>query len=377
MSQILSEREGPDTLLITGGTGTLGAALLERLEAGARVEKILVLSRQPALPEGRAAGRGKVAYVRGDVTEPDLALAPATAEELAARVTGIVHAAADTRFSAPLDEAMLANVEGTRNVLAFAARCRRLDRFLHLSTAYVAGRRTGRIFEPELEHAAGFVNFYEQSKYAAERIVRARMAVLPIIVLRLSTILGDSRTGRVSRLAAIHHALRFFYRSLAPMLPGDAASRVDLIALDYAADAVAHFTGEGFPGPGRTFHIVAGDEAMPLAALLDATYEAFVRHRPAWRRRAIEMPAIVDLATFELFVRSVDEVGDATLRQSVNLIRHFAPEMAFPKVFDDSGSSRALAAAGILRPCLEEFYSRVVRRLVETEWAGETAEEAA
>jgi len=359
-----------ETLLITGGTGALGAALLEQLCAVPEVERVFVLTRRIGL----VAQHAKCVFVRGDITEPGLGLAPAAAREMAAQVTAIIHGAADTRFSAPLDEASLVNVSGTRNVLAFAARCPRLSRFVHLSTVYVAGRRTGRIFESELEHAAGFVNFYEQSKYEAERIVRARMAVLPAAVLRLSTILGQSRTGRVARLAAIHHALRFFYRSLAPMLPGREDSPVDLIALDFAVEAVAHLSLGGFE-PGRTWHIAAADEALPLGELLETTYDAFVRFRPAWRRRAIEMPALADLETFELFVRSVDEAGDQILRQSVSHIRHFAPELAFSKIFDDAACAAALAAAGIRKPSLREFYPRVVRALVESDWTAECVEE--
>jgi hypothetical protein len=42
--------------------------------------------------------------------------------------------------------------------------------------------------------------------------------------------------------------------------------------------------------------------------------------------------------------------------------------LAFPKRFDDRGSSAALARAAIVRPSLAEFYPRIVAQLVRTNW---------
>lgn len=275
-------------------------------------------------------------------------------------VTAILHAAADTRFSAPLDVARAANVEVTRDVLRFAERCLRLEKFAYLSTVYVAGKRTGTICESELEHDAGFVNAYEQSKYEAELWLRSQS--LPIAVYRLSTIFSE--TGK---LGGIHQALRFFYHSLAPMIPGQPDSPVDLISLDYAVNAVSYLFAERFVA-GETLHICAGDDTLPLSELLDLTYACFLRDRPAWRKRAIEKPPIVDLATFELFARSVEEIGDSALRQCVTAIKHFAPQLAFPKHFYDTACARALAGGGIVKPAVREFYPRVISRLIECNW---------
>jgi len=288
-------------------------------------------------------------------------------EELAREITGVVHAAGDTRFDAPLDAARVANVSLTAHLLAFAERCVHLDRFVFLSTAFVAGRRTGLIRENELAHDAGFVNAYEHSKYDAEHLLQSWRDRVPTIVCRLSTVVGDSRNGSVPQPRALHHALRFLYSSLAPMLPGTAESPVDLLATDYAAAAVAHFSTGGFRA-GGTFHLVAGAEALPIIELLDLTMEEFVRERPAWRRRAIERPVLADLQTFELFVRSLDELGDSPMLRAFGVIRHFAPQLAFPKRFDDTGSAAALARAGIVRPRLAEFYPRIVAHLVRTNW---------
>jgi long-chain acyl-CoA synthetase len=246
-----------------------------------------------------------------------------------------------------------------------------------LSTTHVAGRRTGEVFEHELEHDAGFVNAYEASKYDAERELRARAGDLPVSVCRLSTVIGDSRTGDIPRRGAIHQAVLFMYASLVPMVPGTEESPIDLVALDYAVEAIAWLATRGFT-PGRTWHLCAGVDAITAGELLDLTLAAFAEYRPAWRRRAIARPAFVDLATFELFRRSGDLVGDAALRASTEGIANFAPQLAYPKRFDTSGCAAALAGASIEAPPIRNAWRNVVRRLVQSPGAlDEGADDAA
>jgi len=352
------------TVLVTGATGMIGQALVPLLARRNDVGAIFALTHTSKY----LGSSCKVTPVRGDVTAgPALGITPESSREILDRTNVIVHAAANTRFSASLDEARAVNLEGTKNLLAFASHCPRLKAFASLSTVHVAGKRTGTICEEDLDHTAGFVNSYEQSKYETELLLRESMGALPISVLRLSTVLGSSTTGEVGRMAAIHHALRLYYNSLAPMIPGKPDSVVDLIAVEYAAVAVEHFAAEYFQA-GRTFHICGGENALTLARLLELTREAFLRYRPSWRKRAIEMPAIVDLPTFELFARSVEEVGDNILRSSVAIIKHFVPQLAYPKIFKDVECTRSLQAKGLLKPSVLEFYPRVVRWLVESGW---------
>jgi nucleoside-diphosphate-sugar epimerase len=353
------------TVLVTGATGMIGQVLVPLLARRNDVEAIFALTHACEY----LGSSCKVTPVRGDVTAgPALGITPESSRKILDRTNVIVHAAANTRFSASLDEARTVNFEGTKNLLAFASHCSRLKAFAALSTVHVAGKRTGTIWEEDLDHGAGFVNSYEQSKYETELLLREQMSALPISVLRLSTVLGSSTTGEVRRMAAIHHALRLYYSSLAPMIPGKPDSFVDLIDLDYAASAVEHFAAEHFQA-GRTFHICAGEDALTLARLLGLTREAFLRHRPSWRKRVIEMPAIVDLPTFELFVRSVEEVGDNILRSSVAIIKQFVPQLVYSKVFRDVECTRSLQANGVLKPSVLEFYPQVVRWLVESGWS--------
>jgi nucleoside-diphosphate-sugar epimerase len=348
-----------DLVLVTGGTGAIGAPLAETLSSQAPVA---VLARHAA------AGPAGVELLCGDITRDRLGLATPEWSSLRARTTTIVHAAALTRFDAPLAAARAVNVEGTRHVLEFAAECPRLERICALSTVHVAGRRTATILEHELTHDRGFVNSYERSKYDAEQLLREWMPRLPIAICRLSTALGDSRSGAVRRPAAIHQAVRFLYNSLLPMVPGAPDAPVDLIATDYAVAAIGHLSGAGFVA-GRSFHVCAANEAIGEQALLDHVIECFLRHRPAWRRRAIAPPDIVPLPTFELFRESVEAVADSTLLASVRTLGHFAPQLAYPKVFDDTGCQAAVREAGIVRPPIQQTADAVVKYLIEHNWS--------
>ncbi len=348
-------------VLVTGASGTLGRPLVATLAAMPSVDGVVALTHvEPFFSTGSS-----VHVVAGDITKnAHLGLAPDAIEAVSNRVTTIIHAAANTRFDAPLWEARAANVGGTRNVLEFARRCPRLDRIVALSTTHVAGRRTGIIFEEDLDHDAGFVNSYEASKYEAERELRAAMCELPIAVARISTVAGDSCTGAISKKRAIHQAVRFMYASLAPMVPGREDSPADFIAVDHAFRAIGFLATDGFEA-GATWHICAGADTVPLGELLDLTMATFLEHRPSWRKRAIERPALADLPTFELFCKSVDQAGESTLRAATTAIAHFAPQLAFPKWFDDRRCREAMARAGIVPSPSRAVWSRMVKYLMQ------------
>ena len=345
-------------LLMTGASGAFGRGMVRALANCDEIEKIYAMGRR----NGFDLSSSKIEFVPADITE-EITIPGKIRWELSA----ILHAAAETRFSAPLGAARRVNVDGLANIVALASRCPKLDRFGCLSTIYVAGKRTGQISENQLEHTAGFVNAYEQSKFEAEQFLHRQAAHLPVTIYRLSTIFGDSRTGAIVKAGAIHQALRFFYHSFVPMIPGTAKSLVDLISSDYAIAAVSRLFCDKFE-PGRTFHVCAANDAMPLGELLNAARECFLRNRPEWRKRAIEMPALVELWTFELFVRSIEEIGSPALQQSVDATKYFAPQLAYPKTFDDAECARTLAGSGVERPVLQDFFPRVVRHLINEKW---------
>ncbi len=90
--------------------------------------------------------REKIEVVDGDVSKPDLGLAPEVRQRLARSVDVIVNSSGLTDFNPDLRDALAMNVRSTVHLLNFLRECDRAA-LLHLSTCYVIGRRDGRILE--------------------------------------------------------------------------------------------------------------------------------------------------------------------------------------------------------------------------------------
>jgi thioester reductase-like protein len=346
------------TFFITGASGLLGGQALSRMLRERPGLRAFALVRDPARWARRAAElrlpTDRVEPLLGDVRQPGLGLDAVTRRRLSREVSGTIHLAADIVFSRPLHHARATNLEGTRNLLELSAGW--AGPLTFVSTAFVAGRRTGRILEVESPPEAGWVNAYEQSKWEAEQVVR--QSGRGALILRSSTVVCDSEGGEVSQLNAVHRALRLFHSGLAPMLPGRYESPVDLVPADYVSGAVARLALEE-EAAGETLHLCAGSGAIGLGELLELTREVWSRD-PSWARRGISLPAPAEPRLYRLFEEAVEESADPRLRQVVRSLSFFVPQLALEKRFDTSAADRALGAPA---PEVRGFWPRMVDSL--------------
>ena len=364
------------SIFLTGATGAVGGDLLRQLATRERLSINVLVRRGNRDSHGRLKAvlgdlhaTARVNVLEGDICAgPSLGLDDATFATLQRETTHIIHAAGSTSFTLPLAAARAANVWGSRNMLGFARGCASLECGAFLSTVYVSGKRQGAFAESEYGDAGhGFVNSYEQSKAEMEELIRDAMCEMPLLLVRLSTVVGDSTTGRVSGFNTIHHAIRLLYNGLAPMIPGDPKEPVDIVSSDFVAAAALHLV-EHAPRP-SVFHLAAGRESCSsLDELIGETVGALSRFRPQWRKRAVEKPLIVDLDTYELFVRSVEETGNEVLKSATRSIRTFAYQLAHPKVFETYHAAASLADSGISPQRSLDFYPRVVKYCLESNW---------
>jgi nucleoside-diphosphate-sugar epimerase len=148
--------------------------------------------------------------LEGDITLGNLGLTPQAYQWASKHCTAVLHNAASLTFFGKdrSSEPWLSNVTGTANILQF---CRRAGvRQLHyISTAYVCGNRPGTILETELEHACGFRNDYENSKYEAEKLVRSASFLDSLTVYRPAIIVGDSQTGYTTSYHNLYSYFQF------------------------------------------------------------------------------------------------------------------------------------------------------------------------
>lgn len=354
------------TLLLTGATGLVGRHLVAALSAAKPERRLVLLVRnRERLP---VAGTAGATILDGDIRLPHLGLEAAMIATLRQSLTEIIHCAADVRFGLPLDEARAVNTCGTENMLALAASCTRLEKFAHVSTVYVIGRSAGHAREVQAPAQPRFNNTYQQSKHEAERLVLEASSRVPAAIFRLSSIIGDSRTGCVEQYNYIHHVLRLLPRNVLPFAPVDPSATIDVIPTDWAAAAVAYVFDERFE-PGRVYHFCAGpDGSLPVREMIELAVDAFERHPLARRFVPVELPEFVTLERYERWVEHTRGDGDRLLNDLLHALSYFLPHLALVQVFDDANVRNALAGSGLDLPPIRSYFGKIIDYCIRTNW---------
>ena len=272
-------------VLLTGATGFLGTQIARRLLNETELTVIALVRAENQAAAARRLSRAwwdwpelvtavtqgvRVEILPGDVSLPYLGLDEATYYRLARRISHIIHTAADLRLDAPLDEVRKTNLQGTANMLELAllAQCNHgLERYAHVSTAYVAGKRSGVIAEADLSGEYGFSNTYELSKYEGECLVQAAKSDLPISVFRPGMIVGAADTGEIRTFNTFYFPLRLYLTGKLRMIPSDPALPVNIVPVDYVAEAIVRLTFCP-DAKGLNFHLTAPAGSLPQAGKL-------------------------------------------------------------------------------------------------------------
>src|SRR3989441_7152290 len=92
--------------------------------------------------------RDKVVVLGGDIGDVDLGYTEDKAQRVADDIDVIINSAGNVTFNPTLESALRTNVVGTQNVIGFARRMRR-PALIHVSTCFVAGNRSGPVWENE------------------------------------------------------------------------------------------------------------------------------------------------------------------------------------------------------------------------------------
>ncbi|XP_019872635.1 putative fatty acyl-CoA reductase CG5065 [Aethina tumida] len=143
-------------VFITGASGFMGKVLIEKLlrscpEIGnlylllrpkkgksleERIKQLTDVGLFDSLKESNIGALSKIKPIDGDVSKLNLGISEADTNTLIENVSVIFHAAASVRFDDPLQDAILLNTRGTREIVLLAKKMKKLRSFIHVSTTY-------------------------------------------------------------------------------------------------------------------------------------------------------------------------------------------------------------------------------------------------
>uniref|UniRef100_I3PN85 Fatty acyl-CoA reductase n=1 Tax=Helicoverpa assulta TaxID=52344 RepID=I3PN85_HELAU len=271
------------SVFITGGTGFLGKIFIEKLlyscpdigniymlirekkglSVSERIKQFLDDPLFTRLKEKRPADLEKIVLIPGDITAPDLGITSENEKMLIEKVSVIIHSAATVKFNEPLPTAWKINVEGTRMMLALSRRMKRIEVFIHISTAYTNTNREvvdeilypapadidqvhqyvkDGISEEETEKILnGRPNTYTFTKALTEHLVAENQAYVPTIIVRPSVVAAikdEPIKGWLGNWYGATGLTVFTAKGLNRVIYGHSSYIVDLIPVDYVANLV-------------------------------------------------------------------------------------------------------------------------------------------
>ncbi len=392
-------------ILVTGSTGFLGSAITQRLLVSGYKLRLLIrrrdtdssqisfgkvdlikqlipghqldeYSQEQCLAVDERLNRDKSLYelfssnveiIEGDITSSRLGLEMQEYTTLCSEVDEVFHCAAVTHFEIQGDDEHTAvNIKGTENMLQFANSGKQ-KRFHYVSTAYVAGKQNGIIYENEMVSEPLFNNEYERSKFAAEQLVikYARCNDIPYTVYRPGIIVGDSRTGATCKFDNLYLFVKVLLSIKSSFdnyknddtsnttirVPGDPDALINLVPIDYVADTMVAIL-ERIESVGGIYHIT-NPSPPRLSELRDLVMTLL-----GTRGMHLEIDG-------ELEKQSLNTVEKLFLRQTRSYYSYLFSKLRF----DDSSTQKILEGTDIICPAMtRELVEVLIDYAVSNNW---------
>jgi thioester reductase-like protein len=328
---------------LTGSTGYIGAhvaaGLLERHsdrlnllirakdehEAEVRLWKSMQL--HFPFPQFHEYLRTRISIFRGDLTDSRLGLPADEYSRLTQTTDAVIHCAASLNRKS--DKACLnVNLRGTLEVIKLAAAARThhgLRRFSHVSTVAVAGHRFNEIVSEDnaIQWDRSDYDPYARTKKFCEHMIRELLPDTPRTIFRPSIVLGDSRHAETTQFDMVR---AFVFLAGLPVLPFRADDKVDIVSVDYVADAVVALHQKPRPDH-EIYHLSSGVQSQTYGELTDAL------NRAQGKRPPLFMPGLEKPFTVMVNWLSNRQGG---LGRGASLMKVFLPYLLWNTVFDNN-----------------------------------------
>jgi amino acid adenylation domain-containing protein/thioester reductase-like protein len=261
----------PEHIFLTGATGFLGAYLLQGLLESTNAA-IYCLVREEEMEAGKARLKDnlgnyalwkddyekRIIPVLGDLGSPWLGISSASVKELAQTIDLIYHNGAMVNLVYPYQSHKPANVDGTIEVLRFAAKqkIKPVHFISSLSVLHTPNAHLEEVIEEEidLEQHGVPLGGYAQSKWVGEKLVQeAGSRGIPFTIFRPGPISGHSQNGSWNQDDLMFSLLD---AALTMGSVPDLDVILDIVPVDYVADAVNYISS--LPDPfGKIYHLSA------------------------------------------------------------------------------------------------------------------------
>jgi thioester reductase-like protein len=345
-------------VFFTGFPGFIGRRLVSRLLKDDPELRVATLVEEKMADDARNCAEqfdasDRIEVITGDIGERDLGLDKDTYDRLTGEMTSAYHLAAIYNLAVPFEIAQRVNVDGTGNVLDLCVKAEKLERLNYVSTAYVAGTRTGTVYEHELIMGQEHKNHYESTKFQAEVWVRELMDKVPTTVYRPAIVVGDSTTGETQKFDGPYYILRTFQRmGRAPLAQfGRSEAPFNVVPVDFIVDAMAAAAGDP-DAVGETLHLV-DPEPVTAAELFKALAHEYTDRDPK-----VRVPP--KLVQNSLRSKAMSKAFYGAPPESIEYLNH-------PVTFDTRRAAGVLARHGVEIPKFQEYVANMVKFFREHE----------
>ena len=285
-------------IFLTGSTGYIGAHVAANLlrDHGAALN-VLVRARDASEAEGRLWQalqlhlgfpqfyeylQTRVRVFRGDLTEPGFGMARDEYDRLVHTTDSVIHCAASLNRKSE-KSCLNVNLRGTLEVLTLARQAEHyhgLRRFSQVSTVAVAGKRQNEVVteDKSIDWERSDYDPYARTKKFCEHMMRVLLPETPKTIFRPSIVLGDSRRPETNQFDMVR---AFVFLAGLPALPFRPTARIDIVPVDFVADAVATLHQKERPAH-EIYHLSSGTDSETFVELTDALSKAQGKRGPVF-----------------------------------------------------------------------------------------------
>lgn len=348
---------GKRGLLITGAGGFLGKYIVDQylrnypnytlylLEHGPFLERLNTYL-QTTYPDIDAA---RIHVFEGDITQPGLSIDDSMRDVLKDTVYAAIHLAAAYHLAIPRDIAFRVNVDGTQHVLDFCQDLPHLERFAHFSTMAIAGNYTGVFDESDFDVGQSFKNYYEETKFLSEKLVRERMPQFPACIFRPAIVIGHSKTGAIDKIDGPYYLFVAISRHLNWVLPDGGTILAHYAPVDFVTEGMVVLFEKDPDNIGRTFMLM-DPNPLTLNEFVDLICRHWPKSPPLLRVPHSWMKPLARLPLFEL----ISGIPWQAFQYGGQDIKYTMPE-----------TTRRLAALGIRCPSPTEYMPLLIKYFKE------------